>query len=217
MSLTAILDRIRAVGDAQVLEIRGQAECQAENILARAQVDADQAYQASYRRALEPEAGECARILNQARFEAVCLAGQARETFVQAVLDDLRRLLADARCTTAYAPAMRGILIELLPGMDGHASLEERLILEADPRDRQVIETLLADLGLSIRIEYSLSCWGGLIARSPDRASRMVNTLESRLEQSLPYLTQQLAARFEQEAHLEEEQRQIENQPRIKA
>jgi vacuolar-type H+-ATPase subunit E/Vma4 len=52
---------------------------------------------------------------------------------------------------------------------------------------------------LEDRVEFSLICWGGLSARSVDGATRLVNTLESRIDRVLPYLKQQLLAWFGQD------------------
>lgn len=198
MSLQAILERIRAAGDTQVQEIRGQSEREIQSILVEAQAEAEQIYQAAYRQALEPEAGASARILNQARFEAICLLGKARESLVEAALAEVYQQLQEIRLCPNYPAVLRGILSEMLPGGDSVHKMGDRFILEADPRDRELLEGILGE-SQEIQVEYSLRCWGGLIGRSPDGTVRLVNTLESRLEQALPYIKQQMVARFEQD------------------
>lgn len=204
MGLQAILERIRNTGEAQVQEIRTQSERDVQAILSEAQAEAQQEYQAAYRQGVEPEAGACARILNQARFEAVCLAGQARESLVEAALVEVYRQLQEARSRPDYPVVLRQMLLEVLPGQNGLHSVEDRLILEADVRDREILERLLREANLPTPVEYCLHSWGGLIARSPDGTTRLVNTLEARLEQVLLYLKQQMVARFEQAQPLEE-------------
>jgi vacuolar-type H+-ATPase subunit E/Vma4 len=44
-----------------------------------------------------------------------------------------------------------------------------------------------------------LNTWGGLIAASADGRVVVINTLEARLEQALPFLRRHLAAYFEEE------------------
>jgi len=197
VSLQGILEQIQQAGDAQVQEIRTLAEREAEAILAEARARSEQAYQAAYRLAIAPESGSCARIRNQARFEADCLVGQARERLVDMVLQQVREQLRGIRGTEAYPDALRRILLEVMPGENGLHKIEQRIVLEADPRDREVLEALLKEKGLVVQVDYSLSCWGGLNAHSPDGTVRLINTLESRLEKALPFLKQQLSASFE--------------------
>lgn len=199
MSLQAILDRIQAAGEAQAAEIRQKAEQEAQAILREAREQAEAAYQAAYREATASVETERARILNQARFDALCLTGKAYEEMVEAALAGVSAQLAEYRGCADYPALLERILEELLPGKDGSKPLEERIILEADPRDQELLETILRRRGLALRVDYRLSCWGGLNAYAPDGAFRLVNTLESRLEQALPYLRQQLMAWFAQE------------------
>lgn len=205
MSLKAILDQIQAAGEKQVEMIRKQAEREAKTILAEAQEQADRAYQAAYRQALEPVDGERARILNQAKFEEICLGGEAQEELCEEVLEQVRQELRNIRSSPHYPASLTKILFEILPGQDGLHSLPDSLILQADPRDRALLEKILQERTCQIRVEYDLNCWGGLNARSPDGTIQLVNTLESRLERIMPYLKQQLIAWFETEGQQETE------------
>jgi vacuolar-type H+-ATPase subunit E/Vma4 len=69
--------------------------------------------------------------------------------------------------------------------------------LEADPRDRVLLESILRELDAQLTVKYNLECWGGVIAKSSDERVVVLNTLESRLEQATPYLHRHLAAWFE--------------------
>ena len=80
--------------------------------------------------------------------------------------------------------------------------------LEADPRDRELVEQFIGDMRLNLSVEYGLNCWGGLIAKSSDGRVVIINTLEARFNQAAPYLRSYLAALFEnQEAEDERNQR----------
>lgn len=205
MSLQAILEQIRQAALAQAQEIRDQAEQEAEAALAEARARAEQVYQTAYRQALAPEAAQSARIRNQARFEAECLVGRAREQLVNQALERVRGQLAAMRSSGKYPEVLRRILYELLPGDNGLHDLSHILILEADPRDRDLLEHLLKEKVLDVQVDYSLSCWGGLCARSPDGTVRMINTLEARLERALPYLKRRLPAVFDPQLAGEQE------------
>jgi vacuolar-type H+-ATPase subunit E/Vma4 len=77
-------------------------------------------------------------------------------------------------------------------------SLEERegIVLEADPRDRIIVQRLLAELPPDLRMSYPLTCWGGVIARSADGRIVVTNTLETRLERAMPHLRRYLASQL---------------------
>jgi vacuolar-type H+-ATPase subunit E/Vma4 len=200
VSLQAILARIQAAGETQIEEIRLHSECETQAILAEAQAQAEQIYQAACRQALSQEAGEQARIRNQAHFEALCLVGKAHEQLVEAALAQVTQQLQEIRRCTVYPAALERILYEMLPGLDGLHKLEDRLILEADPCDRSILENMLHEKGIQIQVDYCLTCWGGLNARSPDGNTHLLNTFESRLARGLPYIRQYLLQWFEQEA-----------------
>lgn len=198
MSLEIILSRIRADGEQQARQIIHQAEEDACLVLEQARQEAGQIYQAAYREALLPSEGECARRINEASFEASCLLGQARERFIEAALYALRERLNHIRETDGYAQVLGRGLREVLPPENGRRSLRERVSLEADPRDRALLEHLLAESGLDLEVRYTLTCMGGINACSEGLGERVVNTLDSRLERALPYLRRELAHRFEE-------------------
>lgn len=205
MSLEAILEQIQQAGDAQVQEILAQAKQEVMRALAEARAKSEQEYQATYRQALAPEAAQSARISNQARFEAECLVGQARERLVEQVLGRVREQLSNLRGSDLYPEVLLRILYELLPGENGLHNLAHNLIIEADPRDRDLLERLLREKAIDVPVEYNLSCWGGLCTHSPDGTVRMINTLESRLERALLFLKQRLAASFDFQPSSEKE------------
>ena len=199
MSLDKILERIRLDGERQAADIVLQADEEACLILEQARQEAAALYQSAYREALFHAEGDCSRLLNEARFEASCLAGQAREQFIEAALEGLHTRLERARESPDYPQALHRIALETLPPENGIVPQRERVVLEADPRDRAALEVILRRAGLDIEVRYTLECLGGVVACAPDGGSRVVNTLESRLERALPYLRRMLARMFEEE------------------
>ncbi len=202
MSLEKILDCIHADGERQAAEIRQQAEQEVRSVQAQARKEAGAIYQAARRDALRPAEGACARLRNEARFEAECLLGAASTHFIDSSLESLRRSLEHIRESDNYSEALRGLLLEILPGLNGRVQLGQRIHLQADPRDRPLLEQLLREEGLDVPVDYCLNCWGGLIMLADceaqsESSTRVVNTLESRLERALPYLRNSLAAMFE--------------------
>lgn len=200
MSLQAILEQIRAAGDVQVKAVRARSEKDVQVILDEARAEADRLYQDELRQALQPESGERAAILNQARFQALCLTGKAREALADAALAAMIQHLKEIRYSQVYPSVLERILLEMLPGQDGARRIEDQLILEADPRDQGLLENILREKRLNLHMDYCLTCWGGLCGRSSDGSIHLVNTLESRLDRVRPILKQRLIAWFTLEA-----------------
>ena len=210
MPLHAILDAIRASGAAQVGEIEKRAYIQSNQILADARMEAERVKTESRATAFSPAIKERARIIQQARQEALQIFGNAREVMVDSALDQIHGRLASIRTHTAYPQVLQRLLKEALAKLD--ESIEEvgKSQLEADPRDREILKDFLAEMELDLVIKYDLNCWGGLIAKSHDGRVVVINTLEARLERATPYLRSYLAALFEGD-QLEAESEQVEN------
>jgi vacuolar-type H+-ATPase subunit E/Vma4 len=198
MGLQPILDKIRAVGDAQVREIEKNAQIHASEILAQARMEAEQVEEDSSVHASAPAVAERARILHRARLDALHIVGSVRENLVDTAISRTRERLASLRSDSAYPKVLRALTVEALTQLtssegDGHFQLL------VDPRDRALMENILKDLSLNIPIQYELNCWGGLIAQSEDRRVVVINTLEARLNQAATFLRHHLAASFEEE------------------
>jgi vacuolar-type H+-ATPase subunit E/Vma4 len=216
MSLHAILEAIRSSGEAKALEIESRAYAQASEILRNVQLEAERIKEQACASTLEPASKERARILHRARLEALQLTGGSRKSLVDKALEQAHGRLADIRTDFIYPRVMNRLLIEALEELDGQEQGGEedqpapRDCLEADPRDRELLEGLLLELGLDLPVTYPLECWGGVIARSEDRRVVAINTLEARLEKSTPYLRRYLAALFEDESPQVKQERAIE-------
>jgi len=198
MSLQAILEQILATGDAQVQEIERETQSQEDGILAHAHMEADQIEEDARAVSSAPAARERARIIHHARLEALRLIGTVREELVDSTLAQTREQLATIRTNPIYADVLQQLTREALNELTT-PSRGEKAVLVADPRDQPILEDILADLGLDLRVNYNLTCWGGLIAKSEDGRVVAINTLEARLERAMPFLRSYLAALFEEE------------------
>lgn len=195
MGLQAILEKIRASGEAQVQEIERNAQSQVSAILVQAQMEADQIRADSCAAASAPAIAERARILHRARLDSLRIVGGVREDLVDAAITCARERLASIRADSSYAAVLRRLTKEALAELasDGKA----RLL--ADPRDRTLLQSILDGLKLDLPVSYELNCWGGLIAKSEDGRVVVINIFESRLEHATAFLRSHLAALFEEE------------------
>ncbi len=201
MSLDAILEAICASGQAQITKIDGQAARQAAEILGKARQESQQQAEAAYQAAIEPTAKERARILHQARLEALRLTGETREALTDAALERTRGRLASLRTDPSYPQVLKQLTQQALSELSGSETSHSLTFsrLEADPRDETLLENLLDEIGLDLPVRYNLHCWGGIVVKSEDERVVVINTLEARLERATPYLRRYLAASFEEE------------------
>lgn len=197
MALQAILDAIHASGEAQVREIEAGAQARAEEILTEARAGAQRLREQARTAAAAPAAVERARILHQARFEALQIAGSAREELVDAALCETERRLANMRMEPIYRAVLHRLTEQALVALNGSLSGREQTRLEADPRDQGLLEGILCALRVNLPIDYRLNCQGGLTAKSDDGRVVVINTLEARLERATPQLRCYLATLFE--------------------
>jgi V/A-type H+/Na+-transporting ATPase subunit E len=202
MSLAAILEAICASGQAEISEIEGEAERQAAEILRKGRQEAQQRYESAYQAALEPAARERARILHQARLEALRLTGEIREALTDSALEQTRGHLARLRTDPAYPQVLKQLTQQALSELSGSETSHTLTFprLEADPRDEALLESILDEIGLDLPVSYNLHCWGGIVAKSEDERVVVINTLEARLERATPYLRRYLAASFEEDS-----------------
>ena len=129
----------------------------------------------------------------------------ARVYMLDIDLDRLRYLseIMPGNCYTVMSsrPKLRQLLQEALaelgPSAAGASATYAGYLVEADPRDRQTLEAILAETGWGLHLSYPLHCWGGVIARTADHRIVAINTLENRLEHAMPSLRRHLAACLE--------------------
>ena len=203
MSLHAILEVIRASGDTRVREIETRAYAQQREIIASARSEAEAIQEQARSEAMLPATRERARILHQARLEALRIKGSVREAMIDSALERIHGYLAGMRSDVGYPEALHCFLVEALAELEsslaihGEKAPSSETRLKADARDQEIMESLLRSLGLNLPISYTLSCWGGLTAESKDGRVVVINTLEARLERATPHLRGYLATLFE--------------------
>jgi len=199
MTLSAILEAIRAAGDSQVSKIEKQAYTQRNEILVNTRLEAKQVDADAHAKAVAPAFKERARIIQRARLEALQILGSAREEFVDSALAQIPGQLANIRTDESYPQILQRLIEEALAELKGSLTAPGMIQLEADPRDRAVLESVLHDMGLELSVRYVLVCWGGLYAKSEDGRVIAINTMEARLERATPHLRRYLSALFENE------------------
>lgn len=197
MSLSAILEAIDSAGEAQVQEIEKEAQIKVNEILAEAHSEVQEIESAARQSAMIPALQERARLMHRARLEALSIIGSVRAELVNRALDQAQGRLASLRNHPIYPDVLARLTSQALKELETSLDRVDRPVLRADPRDRPLMEAILAASPTQWSVIYNLECWGGVIAQSEDGRVVVINTLESRLERATPYLRHYLSAWFE--------------------
>jgi V/A-type H+-transporting ATPase subunit E len=197
VSLQAILLSIHAAGEAEVREIETRAQDQVRGIMAQAETEAQQLREEGLSIYVIRAARERARLIYQARLEAIKIVGEAREGLVNAALERTRDQLAVIHADPIYPAVLRLLIEEALGEFKESVEAVKNVELEANPRDKSLLESILLEMKLDLPVAYKLDCWGGVIAKSEDGRVIAINTLEARLERATPYLSRSMDALFQ--------------------
>jgi len=197
MSLETILEAIRSAGQEQVSKIELAAQAQVDEILDQAQVEAQQIREQASDQGCVSAFRERSRLLHQARMEALRIIGDAREEFIDAVLEQTRGRLASIRADEKYPAILSKLIQQAFGELEGSLGEIHKATLEIDPRDHKLVEVILAEMDLEVSVLPSLRSWGGLTVKSEGDRIVIINTLEARLASATPYLRRYLAALFE--------------------
>ncbi len=184
MSLENILQALEAEAERQVAEIEGATQAGIERIGAQALAQAAAVRQKHLTAIQAPLQAEQARILNQAKLEALQIVMGTREALIASALEAAARHLADLPATEAYASLLQRLAQEAVDML----GTDTRLRLCVDSRDLVLMSRIIRTMGLSAAVEGGLEnedsawdCPGGLVATNSDRRISLVNTLDARL------------------------------------
>lgn len=198
MSLDAILQAITASGEEQVRQIKGRASAQVDELFNAAHLEASQVKKQAFDQAVAPATRERSRIIHRAKLEALQTTGNLRETLVDTALKQARERLPGVRGEAVYADVFCRLVQETLAELGISSGAGGFACLRIDPRDRDLMESIQAEMNSRLLIEYNLNCLGGVVGRSEDGRVEVINTLEARLDRASPYLRRYLAALFEE-------------------
>jgi V/A-type H+/Na+-transporting ATPase subunit E len=189
MGFQAILDAIMAEGTERIQQIEEQTLRQTEELLQKAQLEAeaqrDRLIAMYHTRALREQTLR----LQQTNHQCTLMLGSAHEQLVDVALKRVAECLQGVRQDPSYAEILARLVEESLEALRPSLSTDDVPVLQADPADQTLLNALLSD----IPVEYTLNCLGGVIARSQDGRIVVINTLEARLEQAIPFLRRQMA------------------------
>jgi V/A-type H+-transporting ATPase subunit E len=185
MSLEKILEALKAEAELQIAAIEQAAQAEIERIHAEAQVEAAAARQRHLPEIQVPLRAERARIVNQAKLEALRVLMGTREALIQSALD-----LAAGRLEALATTDPNGqILQELAREAFGALGADRGLCIRVHSRDVVLMERIAREMGLPATVEGGLEkqeslrgSSGGLVAATRDGRISLINTLDARLQ-----------------------------------
>lgn len=187
MGLEDILKAMEEEAKAEMADILAEAEAAAKEILAEAEARARQARQRHRQEVLPGAAAEEARILNEARLEALKVVMQTREDLIDQAFQAARQELSAMRSLPEYPEVLRRWTGEV------YEELGEDLAVSVGAEDLELARSMLAEMGMNARVASNLDSAGGLVATSKDGRILVVNTVDSRLENARQLLRREVA------------------------
>lgn len=190
MALEHILAAIEDEAAVEIARIEAESQRRAKAILEQASSDAVTIERATASALDVDLESKAARLRNQAHIQATRTLMKAREAIVQQARDGAVVQMGALREREDYRDLLAALLDEALAALPG-----EDVVVRVDPRDRDLIALLLAELrpGAPIDVEAALDTWGGVEVASADGRIIVRNALETRLERADPYLRRLVA------------------------
>lgn len=198
MPLEAILQAIDAEAERQVADITRLAQDQVAQINADGQVQAQAIRQRHLAAIQAPLKAEQARIINQAKLQALQIVLGTREELISDLLETTADQLTNFSQQAEYAAFLKELVQETTAWLGADQPLRWRV---KEP-DVGLMQAALQSLGLTAIVDAGLdgenTVWnggmGGLIALTADERIGVVNTLEMRLQRAANLYRGQIAA-----------------------
>lgn len=191
MALQSILQAIADDAEAQAAVIIAQAEADASLHLQSARGDAEERRQGILLKAGVEAENERSRLLHRARLDVSRVLVAAQEQAFQAIMAHTSELLSDARSRADYPVMFAALMQQALAATSGPVSVSVHAADMTLASSILAANTAQAPASVHdriVRLEAGLDTWGGVVVRNEDGRVVTTNTLESRLERSLPDL-----------------------------
>lgn len=184
MALVEILAALRSEGDEEIARITAENDAALAGLTQTAREQAKQAEAAAATARDESLTKDAAIIRNRAELHVARRLQEAREAVFQEILGLARDRLSRFRNDPAYLATLAVLAKECATFL---GTID---VVMADPRDEELVEKVLSDLGPA-EFRLSLECWGGIVAHD-GKGVFVRNTLEDRLRRAEPDLRRQI-------------------------
>jgi vacuolar-type H+-ATPase subunit E/Vma4 len=213
MPLETILQALEAESARQVSEVEQTAQAEVARLRAQAQAAATAARQHHLLAIQAPLQAERARIINQARLEALRVVMGTRETLMASALEMAAQCLRTLSASSAYPALLRQLTQEAVARLGTPSQLR----LRVRSCDVELMCGLVEAMGLVATVEGNLEheaspatasaeggqfngppspwgCLGGVVVATPDERISLANTLAARLQRAASLYRSAIAA-----------------------
>ncbi len=175
MALEEVLRALEAEAHARCAEIRSNASEEAERIAEQAKCRCEQLVHDRLDAHTGAVAIRARRMVSEARMDSRYELSAERDRLIEEIFDAARESLAAARTGSGYPEMLDRLLEEAL------ASTSDPTSVLVDPRDADLVESLLTKRGRKVPVRGEITTGAGVIVLSNgDRVGRD-NTAEARL------------------------------------
>lgn len=185
MSLKNILEALEAEAKRQVIEIEQATQTEIERIRTQAQAEAEVARQKRLAAIQAPLQAEQARILNQAKLEALQIVMGTREALITSALEAAGYRLTEISTSEAYAGLLQELTLEAIDTL----GLNGRLCLHVQSCNLELMRRIVQEMGLSATVAGGLedenaspNCLGGVVVTNSGGRISLINTMAARLQ-----------------------------------
>lgn len=193
MSLDQILEAIQQACQIELHEIEDHSKNQVEKILANGQAEAIRVKNEMWSSAISQAHQEETRIMLETHSQVRKILAVANLVVTEEILTRTSQQLAEIRTSPAYPDVLDHLTREALDELYLCLEKGEKVYLQFDQRDEELIEGILQHHYPDVVLSSDLHCWGGVIVQSSDSSIAVINTLEERLDRCKPYLQRQLS------------------------
>jgi vacuolar-type H+-ATPase subunit E/Vma4 len=196
MSLENILQALEGEAERQVVEIEQATQAEIERIRTRAQAEAEVTRQKRLAAIQAPLQAEQARILNQAKLEALQIVMGTREALITSALEATACRLEEISTSEACAGLLQELTLEAIDTL----GLNGRLCLHVQICNLELMRRIIQEMGLSATVTGGLedgnsssNCLGGVVVTSSDGRISVINTMAARLQRVTSLYRAQIA------------------------
>jgi V/A-type H+-transporting ATPase subunit E len=187
MGLEDILHAMEEEAGGETAEIVAEAETTAGRMVTEAEARSQQVRERHRQGIIPTLSAEEARIMNEARLEALKTVMQTREELIDRAFQAAQRQLSGLRSQADYPVMLQRWIQEVVE------ELGEDLVVDVGEEDVGLVRSLLEEMEARATIKSSLDSAGGLSATSGDGRILVVNTIDSRLENARQVLRREVA------------------------
>lgn len=187
MGINEILSALEAEGKKKEEKILADARQRAAEAEAAARLEVKEKRDAELSGQRTQAEQERTKIVTAAKLESKRKKLQAMAAMTQEVIDTAEKELGQVPDNSGYEAVFEALAKEV------YGTSFEGGLAEVDPRDKNLADRVLRNIGFQGKIEANLACKGGLVLTAADHKVVADNRFEARLQRSEDFLRTQIS------------------------